>query len=112
MSTAHTPGPWSVSDNPRDDQTRRFIWNDEFGPEHPDNPQNDTAYCIATINPRGKLETLEANAHLIAAAPDLLAAAKLALQLIKDTWDEDHGNAVVGNAWGALHDAIAKAVQS
>jgi hypothetical protein len=49
------------------------------------------------------------DAVLIAAAPDLLAAAQLALQLIRDTWIEEHGSEQVGRAWGALHDAIEAA---
>jgi hypothetical protein len=54
-------------------------------------------------------EETAANALLIAAAPDLLAAAQLALALIRDHWIEDHGSEQVGRAWGALHDAINKA---
>lgn len=50
-----------------------------------------------------------ANARLMATAPELLAAARLALQLIKDTNIEEHGNAQVGAAWGALADSIEKA---
>ena len=41
---------------------------------------------------------------------ELLAAAKLALALIKDTWIEEHGQRQVGEAWGALESAISNAI--
>lgn len=46
---------------------------------------------------------------LVSAAPDLWIAAALALQLIQDTWTDDHGNEQVGQAWGALARALAQA---
>ena len=46
---------------------------------------------------------------LVTAAPDLWIAAALALQLIQDTWIEDHGNEQVGQACGALERALAQA---
>ena len=48
-------------------------------------------------------EELFANAHLFAAAPDMLAALKLALKQIKETQDADCG------AVEAIEAAIAKA---
>ena len=51
----------------------------------------------------------EANARLIAAAPDLLTAAHTAIQLIIDTWPYEHGQEAVGKAWQALDEAITKA---
>ena len=46
---------------------------------------------------------------LVSAASDLWIAAALALQLIQDTWIEEHGNEQVGLAWGALERALAQA---
>lgn len=56
-----------------------------------------------------KTVTIDANAALIAAAPELLAACRTALSLIKAYWVEEHGNPVVGLAWGEIERAIAKA---
>ncbi|OLP04631.1 hypothetical protein [Rhodoferax antarcticus] len=50
-----------------------------------------------------------ANANLICASKDLLRAAKIALQLVKDHWPEEHGQRDVGVAWGSLEDVIKKA---
>ena len=41
--------------------------------------------------------------------PLLLDAAEKALDLIKATWIEEHGNRQVGEAWGLLETAIADA---
>jgi len=46
---------------------------------------------------------------LLEAAPALLAACHTALSLIKSYWVEEHGNPVVGLAWGEIERAIAKA---
>lgn len=46
---------------------------------------------------------------LVSAAPDLLEACKLALQLIIDTYVADHGNPEVGDVWNALETSIKKA---
>lgn len=57
-------------------------------------------------------ETVAADARLIAAAPDLLNAAKMALDLIQTRFPLEHGARDIGEAWGALETAIAKAEQS
>lgn len=48
-------------------------------------------------------------AHMEAAGPDLLAAAERALALIKAHFPVEHGRRDVGETWGALEQAIAKA---
>jgi hypothetical protein len=53
----------------------------------------------------------EMNAILHATNCELLAAATLALALIKDHWIEQHGNQQVGEAWGALESAIENTFQ-
>lgn len=39
---------------------------------------------------------------------ELVRACQLALHLIRETWIEDHGSAIVGDAWGALESALEK----
>jgi hypothetical protein len=51
------------------------------------------------------MKTISDNANC-----ELLAAAKLALALIKDNWTENHGNQQVGKTWGALELAISNAI--
>lgn len=75
MATAiqakHTPGPWKGYRDPHDV---------EAGAHNPDiYVSADNWGDIATIG-GGPLETREANARLIAAAPDLLAAAEYCVQ--------------------------------
>lgn len=68
----HTPGPWIVTD------------------EHPNNPtiRRRGEYALASTYPQRGPDGIaahdaDANARLIAAAPDLLAACKGLLQFIK-----------------------------
>ena len=68
----HTPGPWAVE---------RFPFSIGVYTEMPENQ------CLAILQNEERLVTpeLEANARLIAAAPDLLEACKSAIRM----WDED-----------------------
>lgn len=75
--TKHTPGPWVLAEGyERSDTSRHFVWSDA---ETPEEREDASRYCIATVEPREHGETLDANARLIAAAPDLLEACKAAL---------------------------------
>jgi hypothetical protein len=92
----HTPKPWIVAQS--------------------SNPKNGTGWrdivstgCV--FSPCYVGEAMEQDAHLIASAPELLEAAKAALQWIKDTQPEEHGNPDLGKVWGMLENAIAKANQ-
>jgi len=60
METKHTPGPWTVDHN------------------HPDDPETATIH-----DPSGDwvAQTCDANARLIAAAPDMLAALEMSLSV-------------------------------
>lgn len=89
----HTPGPWIVCKN----------LTDVYAPDTDTAITNSSHPCYPD-----EYEAI-ANAALIAAAPELLEAAQRALFLIKDTWIVEHGNEQVGEAWGALERAIAKA---
>ncbi len=63
---AHTPGPWETRESPRNND----VWYVE-GPSEPNGK-----WLVAEAN--GRNQTNEANARLIAAAPDLLEACKSA----------------------------------
>ncbi len=58
----HTPGPWA------------FIVPDGVSVRHPQVYSDTGPVCNATWLGDGRLKELEANARLIAAAPDLLEA--------------------------------------
>lgn len=69
--STHTPGPWGeVSDE--------FGWC-KRAIAYPDGDDRDHDLCVVQC---GDPDELEANARLIAAAPDLLAAARAALRLL------------------------------
>lgn len=75
MKTQHTPGPWQLNA----DNRIVFVPTNGFG--------NDN---IAFINPEGKApDLMEANARLIAAAPDLLEALKLAKEELTFLFAQD-----------------------
>jgi hypothetical protein len=73
MTTKHTPGPWTVT---RHDDLP--IGNIHHGPHKPGE------VSVGAVSMRGN-GTDEANARLIAAAPDLLAA----LSLMVDAYDAE-----------------------
>ncbi len=54
-------------------------------------------------------ETLEREAHLIAAAPDLLAALETALEMLTDSWGEEQIAAGDDQVANVIKAAIAKA---
>lgn len=91
MSTQHTPGPWKFAHDRND-----LIVHDG----------DDVAYVDTLIPERPKAEQ-RANARLIAAAPELLEAARIALA------ESERANAHFGMdtspATMALRAAIAKA---
>ena len=69
---SHTPGPWAVFPKPHDDKERFSHWIYEEN-----DPGHNVGICLCEDR-----EESEANASLIAAAPDMLAALKeCALQL-------------------------------
>jgi hypothetical protein len=95
MSEKHTPGPWTVdlSDDRflvRDDEENIVAdcWNGVFG--------DDGEYPLDTCGP---------NARLIAAAPDLLAAARL----VRDNNRKGVTGSEARKGWQALNEALSKA---
>ena len=73
MSSAHTPGPWYWADNVPEAPPTYCAIVDSAG------------FTIADPSPMS-----EADARLIAAAPELLAALRWALDQIEDDLDFDH----------------------
>jgi len=74
MNTKHTPGPWQILDpsgDPFESNTRKVIASGKHG----------GLICDASVHWYDPV-TARANARLIAAAPDLLAALELALEQI------------------------------
>ena len=73
--TKHTPGPWSFSSNLRENGIARIM------------PSYRQRVCIATI-PAGKnADAKEADARLIAAAPELLSQLEFAVALLKPMFE-------------------------
>ncbi len=70
--TKHTSGPWHIQDN--SDQ--------EFGQIRVDSDEGAVAFCGNNFGPLADLEGMRANAHLIAAAPELLEALKSAAEAV------------------------------
>lgn len=89
MNTKHTPGPWLTDEMMPGDQYRYV-----FAAKGP-------IVCRVSAFAAG-----EANARLIAAAPDLLAACKKAIAELDD-YCADHSN--VWDFYEKLRSAIAKA---
>lgn len=81
---AHTPGPWRFEEGTK---TIRAV------------PSN---HWLASMNSWDGAVDHAANARLIAAAPDMLAALKLVADSGKFSCFDD-------SAWDAVNDAIAKA---
>jgi len=72
----HTPGPWTVTQNFRG---MAGVW--------PDSPGTNKPICMLAHDPdgpsKGPFENWQANANLIAAAPELLEALVEAVELIE-----------------------------
>lgn len=98
MEAKHTPGPWRVSagavDNPR------LIVENDLG----------LPVCAMSLRGvHGDTKIMEANARLIATAPDLLAIAMEARALLER--GPDTTEAEREDVWRGLSEAIAKAGQ-
>lgn len=90
----HTPGPWRIGDKGMT----------VFGPLT-DQPSPIAIANLIPPTPRAGIEEREANAHLIAAAPDLLAASEQAAALLKELAHDGAENPELE----ILRKAIAKA---
>ena len=97
QKAAHTPGPWFVAPSGTTVHDKR-VWFDEHGARCGDTPN----ICIDAETP--------ANARLIAAAPELLAALETAYMALIG-YLPAHRNDVTDAAIGAARAAIAKATR-
>lgn len=97
MSKQHTPGPWYIgqdfSDQGRHIYAKQMVCDDDGEEWHP---------LIASTDDDERLIDWQANAHLIAAAPDLLAESKTLIARLKDM-------AVHPSHYAGLEAAIKKA---
>jgi hypothetical protein len=89
-ATAHTPGPWNLDDRVLDE----FASEDHHGFRVIYAGGRDIAYCLVTSeNPDTPSEedqdVCEANARLIAAAPELLEACEFLVQCLRDWMETD-----------------------
>lgn len=110
VSGAHTPGPWRVEDG------TTLIWGDCIPHDH---SSRGMGYPIAACrtNPSGNWSTgpyadeAEANARLIAAAPDLLAAVQKLMALNNEhaPFGGEFYQDRLDCAWDAARAALAKA---
>ena len=109
MGTKHTPGPWRIDVNGSEE------WSVDY-----DGPSS-TYMTICGARPQpvcfavepsayGNDEEVEANARLIAAAPDLLDAC-LWLKVYAEVQVRRHPDAPDTPKWQSMLDAIAKATQ-
>ena len=94
---APTPGPWRIIE-------RKYEW----GPS--DSPHYSTQYAVYAQDKQVTgcdwNITSEANARLIASAPELLAALREALQLIQEDIDNRDGRDSFGMVCGRCQGAI------
>ena len=102
MTTQHTPGPWYIgkdfSDQGRHIYAEQMVCDDDGEMWHP---------LIATTDDDERLVNWQANAVLIAAAPDLLSALNAMLNhmgMDEDEWNKptfDQARAAIAKATGA-----------
>lgn len=102
MTTKHTAGPWKYDDN-------KIVSTTEFGPRYEEDEPNP----IVVVNLIGAMggNDVEADAQLIAAAPELLAAL---MHVSKIYASEIAGRGIVSNegeTWRIIQNAIKTAVK-
>lgn len=106
MSTKHTPGPWRVTQAWSSLEYSKSFGVEAPTPERPGHPTPSATgyYAMACPPPHGcdpaSRAIQEANARLIAAAPELLETLRLVL---------NHDGRLTGGDLATIHAAIAKA---
>ena len=103
MSAQHTPGPWEVQNS---DQWRAESRDTGFATFCHVGPPKGLAVALAVSDEDGEGHEVEANARLIAAAPDLLDAIEALLGWVK-AWDCDF---VMDDEWPADDEKIKAAI--
>ena len=97
---AHTPGPWNY-DNACNPDFRLFVYSES------DSDRDDTSVCGITDGPKA-----EANARLIAAAPELLASLKELVDSLNELGrftEDKRVNAAFDTAYSLIEQAEARA---
>lgn len=87
--TSHTPGPWRADRNVEGD------WEIHAATEH-----SELSFWIATVHAETPKEQTEANARLIAAAPELLEIARRALEYAPNEIEANKCRAAIAKAEG------------
>lgn len=100
MNMKHTPGPWRMCGKDRGGCVCGMVFS-----ETADCPVATATFRDDEIGEYMTVDQMKVNARLIAAAPDLLAAAIAAWRVIGDL---QPSKKTVGAAY-ALHEAITKA---
>jgi len=85
----HTPGPWEIKRHP--DSCYKYI----SAPEH-----LALAQVVWCVEEEDRSPACEANAYLIAAAPDLLEALEIALDCAGDAWWAEKAESAIAKAKG------------
>ena len=106
MSEAkHTPGPWRVGDTEeKQNYLQKPIWADDS--------MAVVCYVVGTTNPMldwfAGAANYHMNAHLIAAAPELLESLSVALESLEGVWEQE-GFYTCDKDLQRMRSAIAKA---
>jgi hypothetical protein len=103
MTTKHTPGPWTRAKEPIGDM-------DMVGPNG-ECIIGGCGCCGSPFGVDGDPDSTDANAHLIAAAPDLLEALEAAYMILNslDPEDSPGGRQRLADTLATIRAAIAKA---
>ena len=89
MKTQHTPGPWAIAYMSQSDYTHLYITHDS----QTRSQIIADLHCPVSINSEGETysnENKQANARLIAAAPELLEALEACERYIHATMSDDN----------------------
>lgn len=108
IETTHTPGPWIVRNTMESwagERAGEILISADLGYVAIALPRNESDLRDNSVI-GGEVGSADANARLIAAAPELLEAARAVLLAEKDDWREPTRSL----AASAARDAVAKAV--
>lgn len=102
MAEQHTPGPWLIREFPTRGGARPQLWVMDATPDR-DGKVMANAICSVT----GTNPAEQANARLIAAAPEMLAACRGLLDALESMGALDHPD--LRSDVAATRDAVARA---